>query len=195
MTPRDVPIQSWNRKTQHGPGGLFHRDQSLSTALKWLRPINNSAKQMCKLVVKGFPRPRVETPSCRKVLICMHGIGANHKYFLGWGGALDFVGVEMWAVCLPGRGDRHSEPAVGSVHTAAGCIGDSIDRLGLLSEQQLSQQSIDGLNVDIRIDKLESRLLMQSGSEDPLSAVQSVWDRNASVIGLFGHCIGGMQSL
>ena len=56
----------------------------------------------------------------RKICLCIPGIARSHLFFLPWARERYAAGVELWAVCLPGRADRIREPYATSVHVTAG---------------------------------------------------------------------------
>ena len=150
----------------------------------------------------------------RKVVVCFPGVGCSHAYFLSWGRELDVKGVELWAVCLPGRADRICEPFCESVHVAAGVIGDCMGALGLLAEQRvghdlkrapptvataLKTQAASGSSSHSQsvqksqsVESLSTRAAFLAAAESAARAWD--WDTSSatgSCVALFGHGVGG----
>ena len=97
----------------------------------------------------------------RKILMCCHGLACNHLYFEPWATPLSALekeqraaklnetsqvdsDIELWSVCLPGRSGRFLEPVSDSVHVLAGCVGDAMASLGLLSATGLLGAADEG---------------------------------------------------
>ena len=65
--------------------------------------------------------------------VCIHGIGGSHVDFLPWKSRFEYAGVELYAVCLPGRSVRCLEPSIPFVQHAAQAIVDAMVELDLVS--------------------------------------------------------------
>ena len=147
----------------------------------------------------------------RKIVVCFPGMGCTPAYFLPWGLDLDIRGVELWAVCLPGRADRIREPFCESVHVAAGAVGDAMASLGLLAEQRvghdlkrapppcavaLKQHSVasaGGSTSQPSVASLSTGAAFAAAKDGAARAWD--WDRSSatgSCVALFGHSVGGV---
>ena len=155
----------------------------------------------------------------RKVCLCFPGIAQSHSFFLPWAQEMDVAGVELWAVCLPGRADRIREPYAHSVHLAAGVVGDCMACLGLLQEQGV------GLDLKKRAAPTAHRRQKHGSSQGSVMAAGQAasgsvastspslssgaaaargpataglgweWDKSSatgSCVCLFGHSVGGV---
>ena len=95
--------------------------------------------------------------------------------------------IELWSVCLPGRSGRFLEPLTKSVHILAGCVGDAIISLGLLSPTRPpGSRSVPGHGSGSGPgSKTESK----SGS---VTGSGSVDDDDVSNICFVGHSVGAL---
>ncbi len=69
-----------------------------------------------------------QCPDPRARLICFPFGGAGSSSFWGWRSGLP-PGVELWAVCLPGRENRRAEFFVVDAQEVVQCISDEIESL------------------------------------------------------------------
>lgn len=100
---------------------------------------------------------------------CLH-LNGNAYIYASTHLSLSLDEIELWSVCLPGRSARYLEGPCTSVHVAAGCIGDSIQALGLLSDIYTSTHTATRTNAGMST---------------------RVGDTHNSIY-LFGHSLGGL---
>ena len=75
---------------------------------------------------------RDTTLVCR--LVCFPGVNGSHMLFKKWSSFLEPLGIELWAICLPGRAHRVNEPFMEVVQDVAECIVQSMYDLDLLPD-------------------------------------------------------------
>jgi surfactin synthase thioesterase subunit len=71
-------------------------------------------------------------PKRTGIVVCFPGIGQNHTAYQSWGAALEAEGVQLCAVCLPGRSNRAGETRFRSVQNCATAVFLAMKGMGML---------------------------------------------------------------
>jgi surfactin synthase thioesterase subunit len=119
-------------------------------------------------------------------LICFPGVNGSHILFHKWGDYLDDMGIELWAVCYPGRAHRVCEEPMEVVNDIAECVVEAMYLLELLPE-------LDKDNKIVSKDKggAEEEFDDVDEEESNNSSLSSVEDDEPKTM-FFGHGLGGL---
>ncbi|KAJ1401460.1 Alpha/Beta hydrolase protein [Ochromonadaceae sp. CCMP2298] len=74
------------------------------------------------------------------VVVCLPGIGQNHTAYQSWGASLEAEGVQLCAVCLPGRSNRASQTRYQSVQNCATAVFLAMRAMGILERLPKEEQ-------------------------------------------------------
>jgi len=133
-------------------------------------------------LIKLNELPMEDKLACR--LICFPGMNGSHILFHKWGDYLDDMGIELWAVCYPGRAHRVCEEPMEVINDIAECVVEAMYLLELLPELDKDNKIVG---------KNESDYEYEEGDDGDSSnsSISSVEEDEPKTM-FFGHGMGGL---
>lgn len=139
-------------------------------------------------LIKLNELPMGDKLACR--LICFPGTNGSHILFHKWGDYLDDMGIELWAVCYPGRAHRVCEEPMEVANDIAECVVEAMYLLELLPELDKDNKIVGKEYPESEFgDEGEGE---EGGEEESNSSSISSEEDDGPKTMFFGHGVGGL---